>query len=142
MLGPELQISKTSSRLAQADLREWQKEDPSLERAGELASRNPVEESGDRVRFVYQDGLLYQLWMPAGTDQGDVRSCEQLVLPQKCCKVVLRLAHDIPLAGHLSISKTRALVLQRYYWPGVTTTAVPVRCASGTSPDVLRRQRW
>jgi len=42
-----------------ADLREWQQEDPSLERAQELASENPVEKSGDRVRFVYQDGLLY-----------------------------------------------------------------------------------
>ena len=67
-----------------ADLREWQQEDPSLERARELASENPVEKSGDRVRFVYQDGrvrfvyqdgLLYRLWKPKGTDQGDVRSC-------------------------------------------------------------------
>ena len=41
-----------------ADLREWQKEDPSLKRPRELASDNPVEELGDRVRFVYQDRLL------------------------------------------------------------------------------------
>lgn len=38
-----------------ADLRVWQKEDPSLERAWELASENPVEKSVDRVCFVYQD---------------------------------------------------------------------------------------
>ena len=104
-----------------ADLREWQKEDPSLERARELTSENPVEKSGDRVHFVYLDRLLYRLWRPTGTDQGDVRSCEQLVLPQKCRKVVLRLANNIPLAGHLGIRKTRARVLQRYYWPGVFT---------------------
>ena len=42
-----------------ADLREWQKEDPSLERAWELASENSVEDLGDRVRLVYRDGLLY-----------------------------------------------------------------------------------
>ena len=79
---------------------------------------------------MYQDGLLYQLWMPAGTDQGDVWSCEQLVLPQKCRKVVLRLAHDIPLAGHLSIRKTRARVLQRCYWPGVFTDIANYNCCT------------
>ena len=42
-----------------ADLREWQKVNPSLERAQELASEKPVEESSDRVCFAYQDGLLY-----------------------------------------------------------------------------------
>ena len=71
------------------------------------------------VCFVYWKGLLHWLWRPEGTSPGHVRSCEQLVLPQQCRAVVLRLAHDIPLAGHLSIKKTRERVLQCYYWPGI-----------------------
>ena len=48
-----------------------------------------------------------------------MRSVEQLILPQPCWGVVLRLGHDIPMAGHLGIRKTRSCVLHRYYWPGI-----------------------
>ena len=44
---------------------------------------------------------------------------EQLVLPQKCRRAVMRLAHSIPLAGHLGKNKTTNRVLQRFYWPTV-----------------------
>ena len=42
---------------------------------------------------------------------------EQLVLPLQCRKVVLGLAHDIPLTGHLGMDKTARQILQRFYWP-------------------------
>lgn len=32
---------------------------------------------------------------------------------------VLRLTHDIPLAGHLGVEKPLSRVLHRLYWPGV-----------------------
>ena len=35
---------------------------------------------------------------------------DQLALPSECLKIVMGLAHDIPMAGHL---------LQRLYWPGI-----------------------
>ena len=44
---------------------------------------------------------------------------EQLVLPRQCKKVVLNLAHTIPLAGHLGRHKTTRRVLQHFYWPTV-----------------------
>lgn len=48
-----------------------------------------------------------------------MRSCEQLVLPQVCHNVMLRLAHDIPMAGHLVVTKTKDRILQQYYWTGI-----------------------
>ena len=48
---------------------------------------------------------------------GLAKSCEQLVLPKKCHSVVLHLAHDVPIAGHLGITKTKDHILQCYYWP-------------------------
>lgn len=42
-----------------------------------------------------------------------------MVLPQKCRPIVMRLAHDVPTAGHLGVTKTKDRVLQRYYWPGI-----------------------
>ena len=48
-----------------------------------------------------------------------MQACEQLVLPECCRQTVLLLAHDIPMAGHLGVTKTMKRVLQRYFWPGV-----------------------
>ena len=48
-----------------------------------------------------------------------MQACEQLVLLEYCHQTVLQLAHDIPMAGHLGVTKTTKRVLQRYFWPGV-----------------------
>jgi len=69
---------------------------------------------------MYWEGLLHWLWRPEGTSPGHVR-----IVSSWC--VVLRLAHDIPLAGHLGIKKTRERVLQRYYWPGISDVATYCR---------------
>ena len=44
---------------------------------------------------------------------------EQLVLPKQCRQAVLRLAHEIPLAGHMGKNKTARRILQRFYWPSL-----------------------
>ena len=44
---------------------------------------------------------------------------EQLVPPEKCRETVMKLAHSIPLAGHLGRDKTTRRILQRFYWPTV-----------------------
>ena len=100
------------------ELEKWQLEESSLQKIREVANQ-----SGDpgeqRVYFYERDGLVYRSWRPAGTEAGDVHQCKQLVLPEQCRALVLRLAHDVPMAGHLGITKTKDRVLQHYYWPGV-----------------------
>ena len=44
---------------------------------------------------------------------------DQLVLPVQCRKSVLKLAHEIPLAGHMGWKKTAQRILQRFYWPSL-----------------------
>ena len=94
------------------ELKLWQQRDPSLAKSRELAGGNRTEEPDGRVHFFYQDGLLYRRWRPENSDAGDVRSCEQLVLPQECRFIVLGLAHDVPMAGHLGVTKTKDRVLR------------------------------
>ena len=53
--------------------------------------------------------------MPPGRDEELV--VEQLILPPKCRRVVLELAHSIPLVGHMGKNKTAQRILQRFYWP-------------------------
>ena len=97
------------------ELRAWQQSDPTLEKARGLVIERPAEE---RVYFYQQEGLLYRHWQPKGS-AGLAKACEQLVLPKQCRLVVLHLAHDVPMAGHLGIIKTKDRILQRYYWPGI-----------------------
>ena len=99
-------------------IREWQSQDPTLQKAREEAGGA---DSDARVGFYLEDGLLYRKWRPHGSTEGDIQTCKQLILPQQCRQIVLRLAHDVPMAGHMGITKTKNRLLQRYYWPGIFT---------------------
>ena len=47
-------------------------------------------------------------------------SVEQLVLPRQCKELVMKIAHLVPMAGHLGQDKTVQRILQwRFYWPSV-----------------------
>lgn len=50
-------------------------------------------------------------------DEAVTGEIEQLVLPQRCRTTVLRLAHSIPLAGHLGRKKMAERVKMSSYWP-------------------------
>ena len=65
------------------DIKLWQAADPTLAKAREEAV-NEESEKDIRVGFYYSDGVLYRKWRPEGSTEGDVRTCQQLVLPQQC----------------------------------------------------------
>lgn len=66
--------------------------------------------------FFKKEGLIYRHWTPPRRDE-EKMVIEQLVLPQKCRKMVLELAHKLPLAGHMGKNKTAQRILQWFYWP-------------------------
>ena len=39
--------------------------------------------------------------------------------------MVLHLAHDVPMASYLGITKTKNCILQHYFWPGIFTDPKP-----------------
>ena len=42
---------------------------------------------------------------------------EQLLLPKPYRKIVCKVAHSVPLAGHLGRDKTADRITRRFYWP-------------------------
>ncbi|CAM5092907.1 unnamed protein product [Natator depressus] len=99
------------------------RKDPSLQKLRDLAdlSEGRTMRRGCQERFLWEKGFLYREWAPPGEGE----SCgirRQLVVPQKYRRKLLSLAHDIPLAGHQGIRRTRQRLLQNFYWPGVFTT--------------------
>ena len=54
-----------------------------------------------------------------GPQKHSDKPIEQLILPKHCHQTVRKLAHSIPLAGHLGRDKTVKRITKHFYWPSV-----------------------
>ena len=88
-----------------------QDDDESLRRSRLIADGEPG--AAAREKFFRQDGLVYRQYSPTGSND-DTHSIDQLVLPTQLGPAVLKLAHDIPMAGHLGRKKMADRILQRF----------------------------
>ena len=110
--GP-LKIMPHAVDITAGQLRVLQEADASLDEARKLARDHPCSTG---VGFFLRDGLLHRRWTAGGQNRQEP-AIEQLVLPTECRKVMLKLAHDIPLSGHMGKEKTAKRILQQFYWP-------------------------
>ncbi|CAM4631962.1 unnamed protein product [Lepidochelys olivacea] len=97
-----------------------QREDPTLRFAYEQLARVDGEvveaqRTTQWPRFELNHERLYRLDQDPQTQE--VRT--QSVVPRIHRRAVLKLAHDIPAAGHLGQEKTVARVLARFFWPSI-----------------------
>ena len=60
-------------------------------------------------------GLLLRQWRNR-TVYDDI---DQIVLPNGECSKELKIAQDIPAAGHLGMTKTKNKILRYFYWPNI-----------------------
>lgn len=89
-------------------LRLAQQTDPSFEQVRRRATQPDTD-------IVTINDLLYRRWKT----EGDSCTVDQLVLPTEYRETVLRVAHQVPIVGHLGRKKTTDRLLQRFYWQGV-----------------------
>ena len=58
--------------------------------------------------FFFQNGVLMRKWRPHDLPAGELwMAVAQVVLPESFRKEVLRLVHEVSMAGHLGIRKLR-----------------------------------
>ena len=93
------------------EFKELQQEDASLTAIRRAAKENT---SGSGVKFFERSGLVYRRWAPHEEEE-----TEQIVVPVKCRRELLRITHATPFAGHLGREKTTQRLLQLFYWPGI-----------------------
>ncbi|XP_068232999.1 uncharacterized protein [Palaemon carinicauda] len=70
-------------------------------------------------RYVRRNEVLYKEIINANNSR--IANKFYLVVPLKLRKVVLKLAHDLPVAGHFSHRKTLKKIRELYFWPGMCT---------------------
>ena len=104
----------TGLNLSASELQKLQETDPTLSALRKVSGREVDSGGGGSdVSVVVKNGLMYRV--KART--GELPGREQLVLPNQCRRVIIELAHSIPLAGHMGRSKTIGRILQRFYCP-------------------------
>uniref|UniRef100_A0A8C3HS24 Gypsy retrotransposon integrase-like protein 1 n=1 Tax=Chrysemys picta bellii TaxID=8478 RepID=A0A8C3HS24_CHRPI len=97
-----------------------QRADPTLQQVYEqLAMANGTVLDPSRAarwpHFELRQDRLYRVERDPHT--GETRT--QLLVPQRHRQSIIKLAHDVPAAGHLGHEKTLARILGRFFWPGV-----------------------
>ena len=91
-----------------------QKNDVSL-----TTTRNRCEtnETIGKATFFKKNDLLYRKFSSPNVEQGKI--FEQLIVPEQYWELVMQLAHESVLTGHLSVTSSVHKVLSEYYWPGI-----------------------
>ncbi|XP_040209167.1 uncharacterized protein LOC120940401 [Rana temporaria] len=92
--------------------------DQTLAQLRSSADRPPAENC--KQKLYWEKGKLYREGLPAEGNESDTRS-RQLVVPSQFRGQLLKVAHEIPLAGHLGITKTRGRLMHNFYWPTMRT---------------------
>ena len=68
---------------------------------------------------LFKKNLFYRKFNSPNVDRG--RIFVQLIVPQQYHKVVMKLAHESIMAGHLAIKRTVQKVLSECFLPGIAS---------------------
>ena len=97
-----------------AQVSKAQKDDVSL-----TTTRSRCEANGTigKATFFKRNDLLYRKFSSPNVEQGKI--FEQLIVPEQYRDLVMQLAHESILTGHLSVTSSVHKVQSEYYWPGI-----------------------
>ena len=99
-----------------AQVSKAQKDDVSLTTT---RSRCEANETIGKATFLKKNDLLYRKFSSPNVEHG--RTFTQLFVPQQYRTLVMKLAHESVMAGHLAIKRTMQKVLSEFYWPGINS---------------------
>ncbi|XP_072348726.1 uncharacterized protein [Scyliorhinus torazame] len=113
------QVGDEADIFSSGKLAELQQKDVEIKRIYQKAYTEEESESIPQCYYRKSDVLMRKLrpvLMQADEKWAEVH---QVVLPVGYRKEVLRVAHEVPVGGHLGIRKTQAKIQKHFYWPGL-----------------------
>ena len=120
---------------------EWieeQRNDPTLDVYRKRVSDSIPEDGSGYISL--DKGMLYRHFR----SDSNTEMVKQSLVPYTFCNQIFRLAHDIPMAGHLGIKKTRDRILKYFFWPGIFDDTKKYcrscpKCQKGTSKTMVSK---
>ena len=111
--------SESKLSLSRQKLIDRQQSDPEII---SLLDRVVPEDELDNIPVAYylRDGVLMRKWRPTDIPASeDWAVVHQIVVPENYRQEIMRLAHEIPMGGHLGINKTCDRIMRHFFWPGL-----------------------
>ena len=100
--------------------------DPNLQKY--RARADAGEEGVDGERYEWVGDRLYRIPKPSRKSVASPPN-RQLVVPAKYRLEIMRIGHDVPLAGHLGSRRTAYRISQNFFWPNFNQ-AVRMYCST------------
>ena len=97
-------------------IKEAQVNDPTLARIRKACDESEVK---GNAKFFRKNDLIYRQFSSPNVEFGKIFI--QLVVPQQYRKMVMKLAHESILSGHLAVKRTIQKVLSEFFWPGIAS---------------------
>jgi hypothetical protein len=93
-----------------------QQEDEALEWARKQAEQKKIrsKKNGHQISFEYKDGVLKRIFK----SKNERRT--QVCVPKPLRMKVMKIGHDMPMAGHMGKKKTLDRIWTNFYWPGMS----------------------
>ena len=98
-----------------------------------------IQKWSDQVKPIYKrviSGVLCRRWRPLNNLS---ESCDQIVLPKGQRHHALKLAHDIPMAGHLGRDCILDRLRKHFWWPEITHDVAEYCCSC---PECQSVKMW
>lgn len=120
LLAEESEIPSLNSDDKRQSLAEAQRNDPEMAKLFELATSKEAASQDKPYGYHIRNDVLMRRWRPPTVSAAEEwATLDQIVTPRAYRAEILKLAHEIPMAGHLGINKTFQKVTKHFYWPGV-----------------------
>ena len=110
-------VANSGELFSKSSLVEAQQADSKLKGLFQTACSEAEAEKVPECYYV-KDGMLMRKWRPPlrPADE-DWTVVHQVVVPPGYRKEILRIAHELPVGGHLGVRKTKDRIMRHFYWP-------------------------
>ena len=69
------------------------------------------------AEYLIEGGVLMRKWINKKGERND--EIRQIVVPEEQRDMVMRLAHESEMSGHVGINKTKERIMREFYWPKI-----------------------
>ena len=107
---------KSTDEISRNKLINEQRKDPELRDLYKLTVDSENIDTEQKCYYI-KDDVLMRKWRPPDAYQNETwKVIHQIVVPKIYRNDILSLAHDLPMSGHMGVSKTYNKILNHFFW--------------------------